>query len=423
MRYTAGTNCLSNGRQLPGVPHYNPLVTDEQELWHSEESAALLKFDELRFPKIAATAAEVIAAEELEGASALDRALALERHFLAPQRYRYSLSLDFVRDRELDPIEDFVANHHTGHCEYFASALVMMLRSQGIPARMIVGYRGGDFNSLGSYYQVRQKHAHAWVEALLPGADVPYWEVAGDKSTAGVWYRLDPTPYAAQELGGPADEGVLDRVGEAFDYVEILWRDYVLSLNSTKQKDSIYDPVSNRALSSMPAWLESRSVNRMAHRLAAQLGLDFRQNPAGDTKSTVFDWRVGLLVILLFVIPLVLLQGGLLALRLWRRWRSQASRGGARGFRRAPPFYLRLKALLSRLEVRSHTGQTAQELASAARFRLQAPPTADVAELPAEIVASYYRVRFGGAALDSREQAAIEQALEQLTPAVNQARP
>ncbi len=421
-RYAAATSALHYGKQLRGVPHVNPLVTKPEELYHSDESRALLQFDEARFPKLAALADEIIVSEELESASMLDKALALERHFQSPTRYKYSLSLDFVRDKNIDPIEDFVSNHRTGHCEYFASALVMMLRKQGIPARMVIGFRGGDLNSLGSYYQVREKHAHAWVEALLPASEVPNGDLAGQSATGGVWYRLDPTPSSSEGLAQIGNEGVLNQVGDAFDYVEILWRDYVLSLNSAKQKDSIYDPVSSKALGSLPAWLESRSVNRLVRRLAAQLGWDLELPGGESSKSTVFDWRMGALVSLLIVVPLVLSQVAILIWRFSGRFR-QGSPAAKRRRAHPPRFYLQLKSLLARMHLPAGPGQTARELAAAAETRLQLSPTAEVADLPAAIVDAYYRVRFGGTALDSREQAAIEQALEQLTPAVNQARP
>lgn len=423
IRYAAATTALRNGRQLHGVPHLSPLVATEQELYYSEESQALLQIDEPRFPKLMEIASEVIRDEELESASELDRALALERHFLSPTRYQYSLSLDFIRNQDLDPIEDFVANHHTGHCEYFASALVMMLRSQGIPARMVIGYRGGDFNSLGSYYQVRQKHAHAWVEALVPASQVPEWELAGAKATPGVWYRLDPTPSSSLATGAVTEDGALDRVGEAFDYVEILWRDYVLSLNSAKQKDSIYEPVSNRALNAIPSWLESRNMERMIRRLSSRMGIELFHRPSREGQPEVFNWRIGALVSLLVIVPILLVQGAYIAVRLVGRWQRRGEQAAARRSLRPPRFYLRLKSLLSQLHLPPSAGQTARELAAAAQRKLDSPATADAAAIPAEIVAAYYRVRFGGAALDSREQAAIEQALDQLTPAVNQARP
>jgi hypothetical protein len=88
----------------------------------------------------------------------------------------------------------------------------------------------------------------------------------------------------------------------------------------------------------------------------------------------------------------------------------------------APPeFYLRLVGMLTRLKVRKAAGQTARELAAAAESKLAGGPAAFAAELPQEVVAAYYRVRFGGAALDKNEQAAIEQALSKIVSAVHYA--
>src|SRR5205814_9510407 len=97
-----------------------------------------------------------------------DKAVALWRHFLAPGQYEYSLNLDISPDETIDPIEDFVANSRSGSCEYFASALAMMLRSQDIPARLVRGYKGGTFNTVGRYYLVQERDAHSWVEAWMP---------------------------------------------------------------------------------------------------------------------------------------------------------------------------------------------------------------------------------------------------------------
>ena len=69
----------------------------------------------------------------------------------------------------------------------------MMLRSQGIPARMAIGFKGGEWNPLGMYYQVQQLHAHAWVEVYLAPDDIPPGEFADDEAPDGAWLVLDPT--------------------------------------------------------------------------------------------------------------------------------------------------------------------------------------------------------------------------------------
>lgn len=424
-RYAIATPGLRNGRQLRAIPHRNPVLTaDDREILRLEVEQ-LLRFDHQRFARLAAAADDILREAGVSKADPLEQALTLERHFLYPGRFHYSLSLDFPRDNKLDPVEDFVVNHRSGHCEYFASALVLMLRSRGIPARMVIGYKGGEFNTIGGYYQVRQKHAHAWVEALLPGASVPEWESAGAVSPSGnAWYRLDPTPSSQQLAAASGEEGIVTRVVQTFDYIELLWRDYVLSLNSVVQEKSLYEPMSNQAISSLPGWLESRSMRRFWRWLSSIVGINLDARGEHDRAVLrVADWRIGSAAVIAVLIVLGLAQGAYLLWKWLTRWRT----GGATGCRAkslgAPPFYRRLESLLARVSLRRASGQTARELASVAASRLEQSGAAEATtQLPAEIVAAYYRVRFGGAALDKNELAAIEQALVQLTPAVNLAR-
>jgi transglutaminase-like putative cysteine protease len=424
-RYAIGTSGLRNGRQLRAIPHRNPVLTaDDREILRLEVEQ-LLRFDRQRFARLAAAADEILREAGVSKAEPLEQAQALERHFLHPGRFHYSLSLDFARDNNLDPVEDFVVNHRSGHCEYFASALVLMLRSRGIPARMVIGYKGGEFNSIGGYYQVRQKHAHAWVEALLPGASIPEWESAGRVSPSGnAWYRLDPTPSSLQLAAASGEEGIATRVMQTFDYIELLWRDYVLSLNAVVQEKSLYEPMSKQALSSLPGWLESRTMRRFWRWLSSVVGIDLEaRSDGGRAVLRVADWRIGSAAAIAVLVVLGLSQGVYFLWRWLTRWRT----GGAADSRAksvgAPPFYRRLESLLARAALRRAAGQTARELASAAASRLQQSGAVEATtQLPGEIVAAYYRVRFGGAALDKNELAAIEQALVELTPAVNLAR-
>ena len=65
---------------------------------------------------------------------------------------------------------DFLLYNGTGHCEFFASAMVLLSRARGIPARLVGGYRVAEFSELGDYYIVRERNAHTWVEAWVPAA-------------------------------------------------------------------------------------------------------------------------------------------------------------------------------------------------------------------------------------------------------------
>ncbi|MBX3262759.1 MAG: transglutaminase domain-containing protein [Labilithrix sp.] len=108
-------------------------------------------------------------------------------------RFEYSLAVP--RTTGVDPVVDFVTVHREGHCEMFASAMVLMARTQGIPARVVGGYRVTEVNPLTGRAVVRDRDAHAWVEAWVDGA----------------WRGWDPTP-ASESFGRGA--GALDHAGD-----------------------------------------------------------------------------------------------------------------------------------------------------------------------------------------------------------------
>lgn len=98
---------------------------------------------------------------------------AIEDHL---QGFGYSLNVR--RNAHFDAIIDFLTIHQEGHCELFASGMALLARAQGIPARVVTGYRGGDVNRVGGYTIIRERNAHAWVEAWIDGE----------------WQTYDPTP-------------------------------------------------------------------------------------------------------------------------------------------------------------------------------------------------------------------------------------
>jgi transglutaminase-like putative cysteine protease len=157
-------------------------------------------------PRIAALAARV--ASEADAAGDARRTADAIQQFLTTD---YEYSLDFLGHSGDEPLEDFLFRYKAGHCEYFASAMVVMLRAEGVPARLATGFLGGEFNPIEGYYIVRQLNAHAWVEAYIDGA----------------WRIYDPTP-AAGRPGGPRD-GLGNLLTQAWDYLEFRWDRYVLT--------------------------------------------------------------------------------------------------------------------------------------------------------------------------------------------------
>ena len=102
-------------------------------------------------------------------------------HFFETEGFSYTLKPPLLGE---DPVDDFLFGSKSGYCEHFASAFAYLMRAAGIPARVVVGYLGGERNPYGNYLIVKQYHAHAWVEVFL------------DKQG---WLRVDPTALVAPQ--------------------------------------------------------------------------------------------------------------------------------------------------------------------------------------------------------------------------------
>jgi transglutaminase-like putative cysteine protease len=119
------------------------------------------------------------------------------------------------------PIDDFLFDKKRGYCEFFASAFALLLRLEGVPARLVGGYHGGQFNELGGYYAITEDLAHVWVEALV-----------GDH-----WQRFDPSRLAqnaASALHGPRAQG-LSWARRLIDLVDYAWNQAVITYDLGRQ--------------------------------------------------------------------------------------------------------------------------------------------------------------------------------------------
>jgi hypothetical protein len=408
LRYALLTTGFHEGRQRAMIPHDGPPLA----------SGELLQFDPAKHARLKDLAQQIIDGMNPTTANPLERARALERYFYTPGLYLYSLDFENLpRTPGVDPIEDFAVNHRTGHCEYFASALTLMLRSQGIPARMVVGFRGGEYNSVGNYYHVREFHAHAWVEAYIRPEHVPPGALdSSSDATGGAWLRLDGTPGAGEEAEAVAQADLASRVREIIDYLQILWGDYVLGLSAERQRKEIYEPVARTFADLAFAITDSRAWQARLRRAAIAVGLVAE----GEQGEEILWWRLvaaaALAAVALAIVgraawPWGRRAAAWLAAKRWSRGRSSGT---------PVEFYARLETLLAEFGLVRRPGQTQHEFALSAGGRLaDFPAGQQVAALPRKIVESFYRVRFGRLPLDSGEAEAIEHALASLQSALS----
>jgi len=141
-----------------------------------------------------------------------DKAIALETYL----RTHFAYSLQLPRAVPHDPLANFLFERKQGHCEYFASSMAVMLRTLGIPSRVVNGFRTGEFNDVTAQYLVRASNAHSWVEAYFPGYG---------------WVAFDPTPGASI----PVRTG-WSRVMLYLDALASFWRDWVVNYDAGHQQ-------------------------------------------------------------------------------------------------------------------------------------------------------------------------------------------
>jgi hypothetical protein len=408
--YVVATTAFNDGIQSSIFPHELSFDTvfSAAEIWNYERdicaSMSTSTYDnETRFKQLTAIADE-IARREPEGSDRVRLAHALTTHFRLSSDYQYTVNLDELpRDRTLDPIEDFVANHKMGHCQYFASALTLMLRSQQIPARLVVGYAGGEYNSVGNYYLFRQRDAHAWVEVLLTPEEVNDYLLPGQqiKKAPAYWLRLDPTPPVSEDSRFSHSDGLMGKFDDAMDLAQILWSDYVLGLDSNRQQESIFD-------------VADKTTVAVFDMLIPDFGV--------DTKT--------MMVLALLVLGICF---GVRPLAYWlQEIRASKNVVGssdklATQRKQTLIFYERMEVLLGLAGVQRKQSTTQREFVDQVdqwweHFDAREeddraatkPAKSELYMLVDRVTTTFYNVRFGGATLDKDGQKSIEHALQRI---------
>jgi transglutaminase-like putative cysteine protease len=289
-----------------------------------------------------------------------DEAKAIELHL--QQEYGYSLQM---RAGGPDPLADFLFNVKSGHCEYFSTAMTVMLRTRGIAARVVNGFLPGEYNDAANAFTVRQSDAHSWVEVYFPESQA--------------WVTFDPTPAGGRLE--PVSKGLAARLGKYAEAFELIWFQYVVGYDRQEQR-SLATSLQNQ-LFSYRSLLEQlvSTVRKTVSRYGRTIAL------------------VGFIIV-----------AALLVLYLATRVRRFGWRRGLSLYEGEPKtesssvvFYERLMSLLARRGLQRNPDLTPLEFASNVDFQ------------PAlSITRAYNRVRFGGQELSPAELQEIERALSQL---------
>jgi protein-glutamine gamma-glutamyltransferase len=135
-------------------------------------------------------------------------------------RANLSYTLDLADPGDQEPIDFFLFDRKKGHCEYFASAFVVLARAAGVPARDVNGFYGGEWNEYDDYIAVRAGDAHSWAEAYFPGAG---------------WVTFDATPPASIDELGRGGRGLFARLRRFLDTLRFHWTQWVVEYDLYQQ--------------------------------------------------------------------------------------------------------------------------------------------------------------------------------------------
>src|SRR5256714_818311 len=335
-----------------------PAELRSDRLQYSIEFARYLELPPNLDPRIGTLTRDVI---KKSGAKTwYDAAHAIESYLR--ENYGYTLEL---KAGGPDPLTDFLFNVKQGHCEYFATAMAVMLRTQGVASRVVNGFLPGEYNEAAGAFTVRQSDAHSWVEVYFP------------QTTS--WVTFDPTPSAGRMPHARTGfAGALSKYSEA---LELMWFQYVVG----------YDKEEQRSLVS--------SVRK--HLVEFQRGSTSRLERLRETwpsfvrSSLIALGSMGGVLALMFLGTRVRRFGWQRGLKVWQIGKeAEATR---------IDFYDRLLKALEKQGIKRELYQTPLEFAS----------VVSVTEAQA-ITDAYNRVRFGEEELSEAERAQIESLLARI---------
>jgi hypothetical protein len=271
-------------------------------------------------------------------------------------RTHFAYSLEPVESDSPDPLASFLFDRKKGHCEYFASAMAVLLRELRIPSRVATGYLGGTANPLTGWLVVRASDAHAWVEAWIPGQG---------------WTTYDPTP-ASEAWNGTG--GWWSRAGLYFDAAEKLWQEWVVGYDLDRQLTLAFRMDQSRLGA---PWLE-REWKRLAGAWTRAAQGGWPRGPARAAGAAAA----------LVLAGLALLLRRRIAHALARRRTGRGPGEPALAAHEAARLYRRMLAAMHKRGVEKAAFQTATE------FAVGVGPS-EAAPLVAEFTTAYHALRYG----------------------------
>jgi protein-glutamine gamma-glutamyltransferase len=328
----------------------------------------------LQLPALDPRIAELSKTVSAQAPTPYDKAVAIEAYL----RSRFTYTLTLTGKPGDDPLAHFLFETRAGHCEYFASAMAIMLRTLGIPSREVNGFLPGEYNDLAGDYIVRASDAHSWVEVYFPGSG---------------WVTFDPTPAAVEDFG------FFSRVGQYLDWMELSWNEWVINYDFAHQVQMAQMMQRNTR-----NWTESTSAWFTSEQ---RKGKRWIKSWLGRNGAFAFVLPLAL-ILFLVVLRYDLLRAVVRRLRLY--WQLRAPESERANPQLASRLYAELLRVLERRGFARRASQTPLEFASAVGEPSLAPAVREFTQV-------YAHARFGGVPCDAlRLRGLLEQIRAALRP-------
>lgn len=332
----------------------------------------------LQLPEVMDARISQLAAQLTENSNnRYDKARVLEKYLQT--QFGYTLELKAGGD---EPLADFLFNIREGHCEYFATAMAIMLRTQGIATRVVNGFSGGDYNETADVFVVKQKNAHSWVEVYFPRENA--------------WITFDPTPFAGQS-NETSSTGIVGSFNKYLEALKTFWIQYFVAFDNQEQRSLL------RSVKSSFSEYQSKTsvwLTEMRYRLS-DWWTEVRGDKGFQASAKAIAFGIGYFITaVLGIIFIIGLYRKIRKLEIWQRiyvWLKYKNETTI------VEFYERMQKVLAGKGFKREPHQTPLEFA----FALAMPEAVKITE-------RYNRVRFGEMNLSKAETEEIENWLKTL---------
>lgn len=352
------------GLHLPSAPHgrYHYEVYSTLKLWEGGYQGLQGESDRfyLQLPEtgeyIVLLTQDIIKDEN----SALEKV----NRVISYLRSNYKYSLNPKRDESFPPLEDFLLHSREGYCKHFATAAALLLRAAEVPTRLVCGFVRGEWNPLGRYFMVRQRDAHAWIEAYIPGSG---------------WHPFDPTPSGE----GKALPSFVVSFYWYLDFLKLKWNRYIIQYSHEDQLRILV------------------AFRREVMNLGFSHDSLFLQKVSGKKRAALPSYILLAALACLFAIP-----------PIYWGFKRRKRMIGIDLLGHPPPetsFYLKILKIFSKKRIPKRSSETSVEFAQ--RIRQQRNDLYPTIE---RITDLYNRVRFGQVPLTPQEKEEIEEMIREI---------